>query len=112
MIKQDQGKTSLGLGANLAALLGYALGFVSGIILYALEKENKFVRFHAKQSILVFASLFLLSIIVNFLPVIGPVFSFLLGVISMILWITLMIKAYQGEYFKIPFAGEIAGKNL
>ena len=97
--------------ANLAALLSYLLGFVTGIIFYSLEKENKFVRFHALQSIVAFASLFVLSIVLKFLPIIGWALASLLGIMSVILWIILMFKAYQGEYFKLPFAGRIAEQN-
>ena len=97
--------------ANMAALLSYLLGFISGVIIYALEKENKFVRFHAMQSIVVFALLFVLNIVAKALPLIGWLVTSLLGITGIILWIILMIKAYQGEYFKLPFAGEIAEKN-
>lgn len=97
--------------ANMAALLSYLLGFISGVIIYALEKENKFVRFHAMQSIVVFASLFVLNIVTKALPIVGWFATSLLGIIGIILWIILMIKAYQGEYFKLPFAGDIAERN-
>jgi len=107
----SQGKSSLGMEANIAALLSYLLGFVSGIIFYALEKENKFVRFHAMQSIVVFAFLFVVNILTQVLPIIGWAISTLLGVAGIVVWIVLMIKAYQGEYFKLPVAGDIAEKN-
>lgn len=108
---KNQGTTSIGMEANLAALLSYLIGFVTGIVFYVLEKENKFVRFHAMQSIVVFAFLFVLSIIVGLLPGIGGLLSTLLGVAGIILWVILMIKAYQGEFFKLPVAGDIAEKN-
>ena len=108
---KSQGKSSLKMEANMAALLSYLLGFISGVIIYALEKENKFVRFHAMQSIVVFALLFVLNIVTKALPFIGWLVTSLLGITGIILWIILMIKAYQGEYFKLPFAGEIAEKN-
>jgi len=108
---KSQGKSSLKMEANMAAILSYLLGFISGVIIYALEKENKFVRFHAMQSIVVFALLFILNIVAKALPVIGWFVTSLLGIIGIILWIILMIKAYQGEYFKLPFAGDIAERN-
>jgi len=111
MENKDLGKTTLGMEANLAALLSYLLGFITGIIFYVVEKENKFVRFHAMQSIIVFGFLFVISLIIRIIPIIGWVLSLFLGIISLILWIILMIKAYQGEYFKLPVAGEIAEKN-
>ena len=108
---KDQGKASIGMDANLAALLSYLLGFLTGIIFYSLEKENKFVRFHALQSIIVFTFLFILNIVLKFLPVIGWALASLLGIMGVILWVILMIKAYQGEYLKLPVAGAIAEKN-
>ena len=108
---KNQGKSALGMEANIAALLSYLLGFISGIIFYALEKENKFVRFHAMQSMVVFAFLFILNIVARVLPILGGAISTLLGIIGIVVWIILIIKAYQGEYFKLPVAGDIAEKN-
>jgi len=108
---KDQGKTSIGMDANVAALLSYLLGFITGIVFYVLEKENKFVRFNAMQSIVVFGFLFVLHVVVNLLPGIGWMLGAIIGVVSIILWILLMIKAYQGEYLKLPIASDIAEKN-
>jgi len=103
MEKKDLGKCSTGMQANVAALLSYAVGWLTGLIFFLIEKENKFVRFHALQSIILFGSLAVLT----FIPVIG-----LLAIIaSPILWILLMIKAYSGVKFKLPFIGDIAEKN-
>ena len=111
METKDQGKTTSGMQANVAGLLCYLVGFITGIIFYLIEKENKFVRFHAMQSIVVFGPLFVLSIVIGYMPFIGPILGMLLGVVELVLWIFLMIKAYQGEYFKLPIAGDIAEKN-
>lgn len=111
METQNQGKTSIGMEANVAALLSYLLGFITGIIFYVLEKDNKFVRFNAMQSIVVFGFLFVLHVILSLIPGIGWVLSPIIGVVGIILWILLMIKAYQGEYLKLPVAGDIAEKN-
>lgn len=108
---KDQGKTSTGLQANVAGLLSYLLGIITGIIFYLIEKDNKFVRFHAMQSIVVFGILFVLSMVLSFIPVIGWALLPIIWLVSLILWIVLMIKAYQGEYFKLPIAGDIAEKN-
>ena len=108
MENKDLGKTSIGMQPNLAALLSYLLGFISGIVFYVLEKENKFVRFHAMQSIIVFGFLFVLGMFLAFLPIIGWVLGYVLWVIEFILWIILMVKAYNGEIFKLPVVGDIA----
>ncbi|MFA5096842.1 MAG: DUF4870 domain-containing protein [Candidatus Omnitrophota bacterium] len=107
----SQGKSSLGMEANLAALLSYLLGALSGAVVYALEKENKFVRFHAMQSMLVFAAFFILGVILKFLPMIGPALLMLTGIIEVGLWVILMIKAYKGEYFKLPLAGDFSERH-
>ncbi|MFH0855646.1 MAG: DUF4870 domain-containing protein [Candidatus Omnitrophota bacterium] len=107
----NQGKSSFGVEANIAALLSYLFGFISGVIFYTLEKRNKFVRFHAMQSIITFGSLFVFGAIAKFLPFIGSIIITCLGVIEIALWVILMIKAYQGKYFKLPVAGEIASRR-
>ncbi len=111
MVAKNMGKISLGIEANIAALLSYLLGFVTGIIFYVLEKENKFVRFHAMQSMLVFGVLFVLSIMLQFVIFILWPLVVILNIAGIALWVILMVKAYQGEYFKLPIAGDIAEKN-
>ncbi len=111
MEPKELGNSSLGMQPHVEALLSYLAGFVTGIIFYVLEKENKFVRFHAMQSIITFGSLFVLSLIVSHIPFIGWVVLPVIWIAEIVLWILLMLKAYQGERFKIPFAGEIAEKN-
>ena len=110
-MKKNLGKTTSGMQANLAALLSYLLGFVTGLVFILTEKENKFVRFHAMQSIITFGFLFVLGIFLPFLPVIGWILIPFVWILKLILWIVLMVKAYQGEYFKLPIAGDIAEKN-
>lgn len=104
----DLGKTSTGIQANVAALLCYALGVVSGIVFLVIEKENKFVRFHAWQSAFIFGGLFVLQIILPMIPIFGWVLLPFVALAGVILWILLMIKAYKGEKFKLPVVGDIA----
>jgi len=108
-------KTSMNLDENVAGLLCYLGVWVTGLIFYILEKENKTVRFHAMQSIITFLPLsiliFLFSWILWFIPFIGWVITALIGLLIFILWIVLMLKAYQGEKFKLPIVGDIAEKN-
>jgi uncharacterized membrane protein len=111
MAAKDLGKTSTGMQPNVAALLSYLVGFITGIIFYVIEKENKFVRFHAMQSIITFGFLFVLGFILGVIPLIGWVLMPVLWIVEVVLWIVLMVKAYQGEKFKLPIAGDIAEKN-
>ena len=96
---------------NVAGLLCYVLGWISGLVFFLIEKKNKFVRFHALQSIIVFGVLTLASIVLGWIPFIGWVISSLISVLAIVLWILLMVKAYQGEKYKLPWAGNLAEKN-
>jgi len=104
-------KTSTGLSENVAGLLCYVLGWVSGLVFVLIERENKFVRFHAMQSIIVFGALTIASFILGWIPLIGAFFDWIIKVLGFILWIVLMIKAYQGTKFKLPWAGDLAEKR-
>ena len=103
-------KTSTGLDENVAGLLCYVLGWISGIVFILIEPENKFVRFHAIQSIVVFGALTIASGIFSWIPFIGAFFAWVVGVLSIILWIVLMVKAYQGTRYKLPWSGNLAEK--
>ncbi len=104
------GNTSTGLQENVAALLSYLLGWVTGLIFYLLEPNNRFVRFHAIQSIIVFGTFILLGIILGWIPVIGAFIWPLISILSFILWVILMVKAYQGIKYKLPVSGDLAEK--
>jgi len=103
-------KTSTGLAENVAGLLCYVLGWISGIVFILIEPENKFVRFHAMQSIIVFGVLTIASLILGWIPFIGVFFAWVISILSFILWLVLMVKAYQGTRFKLPWAGNLAEK--
>ncbi len=96
-----------GLPRNTAAALSYVLWWLTGIIFLLIEKD-KFVRFHAMQSIIIFGGLTILM----FVPIIGWILSPLLWIVGFILWLILIFKAYQGEEFKLPFIGDFAKKQL
>lgn len=108
---QDLGTTDTGIKPNIAALLAYLLGFISGLVFLLIEKKNKFVRFHAMQSIVTFGSIFVAQWILTMVPVLGLLMSGLLSIFGVGLWVVLMVKAYQGEKFMLPWVGEIADKN-
>src|ERR1700750_2236949 len=102
-------KTSTGFDANVAAALSYLVGFVTGIIFLLVEKENKFVRFHAMQSTLLFLGIVGIDILLQIVPILGAlVVIFFVIPVSAILWLMLMLKAYQGREFKLPLVGQMA----
>ncbi len=105
-------KTSMGMEQNIAGLLCYVVGWITGLVFFLMEKENRFVRFHAMQSIVVFGALTVLSLILSIIPLLGGVLSWLVGVVALILWIVLMVKAYQNEMYKLPWAGNFAERHI
>ncbi|MEW9667890.1 DUF4870 domain-containing protein [Ammoniphilus sp. 3BR4] len=111
MSDESREKTSIGLEANVAGFLCYLFGVISGVIILLLEKENKFVKFHALQSVLIFAVLFILNFILGFIPIIGWIGNLILIPVSLILWILMMVKAYKGEWYALPIIGEVAAKQ-
>ena len=103
-------KTSTGLQENVAGLLAYVAWWVSGIVFLLLEPDNKFVRFHAIQSIIVFGAITLVAMVLGFMPVIGGFISWVIWALGVALWIVLMVKAYQGVKYKLPISGDLAEK--
>lgn len=124
--EQPKKASSTGLDENIAMFLSYLAGWVTGIVFYVIEKENRNVRFSAMQSIVVFGGLTaimilcsIVSLILGSIPVLGHIFSFILwgvstiaGIGGFILWVILIVKSLQGEIYRVPYAGEIADKYL
>lgn len=110
-------KSSTGMDENVAGLLSYLFWWVTGIIFFVIEKDSKFVRYHAMQSIVVFGAISVAQIILGILaviPYIGFIFAiigWLVWVLGIVLWIILMVNAYQGKKIKMPWAGDVAEKH-
>ncbi len=112
------GPTSMGMDAKVAAGLSYVLGWITGLIFFFMEKQNRFVRFHAMQSIIFFGGISVVQILLNiierldipFLPLVAACIGGLLGLVTLVGWIVLMINAFQGKYFKLPVVGDYAEK--
>jgi uncharacterized membrane protein len=109
------------MAENVAAFLCYLVGWVTGIVFFLIDKRP-FVRFHAAQSIVVFGGLHILNIVLGifffragFMMMggygafgIGSALYGLISLVAFILWILLMVKAYQHEKFEVPIAAGIA----
>ena len=117
------GPTSTGLPPNVAGALAYLLGPITGILFYILEKDNRFIRFHAAQSIAVSLVLFVIGIVLGMLsaaigviPIIGwliaMLVSFGLSIGTFVLWLFLMWQAYTGLEWEAPFVGAFARRML
>jgi uncharacterized membrane protein len=122
-------KSSTGLDENIAALLSYVFGWVSGLIFFLIEKDSRLVRFHAMQSILLNVLIAIIGIVLwvvtfviwivstqlpGFLGAIISLLATLVWVVFsiglLIAWIMCLIKAFQGAYFKLPVIGNFAEK--
>src|SRR5271165_1782830 len=107
-----------GLQENVAGLLCYLLGWLTGIIFLLIDKRP-FVRFHAAQSIVVFGALSILHFVLSFAFLGSGVYGWglwflivrCIDLVSLIAWIVLMIMAYQGRMYEVPIAAGIA-KNI
>ena len=123
------GKSSTGLDDNIAALLTYIFGWVSGLIFFLIEKDSKLVRFHAMQAILF--NVLVIVVLIIFWIVFGILFVILaqisdaigglVGILGFLLWLAFavvvlgaailcMVRAYQRQFFKLPVIGNMAEK--
>jgi uncharacterized membrane protein len=108
---KPEAETSVGMSPNVAGLLCYVLGWITGIIFIVLEKKSTFVKFHAWQSIMTFGVLFVAYLILFWIPIIGWILGILIGILSFVLWIILLIQAGTGKMWKVPWAGNWAEKQ-
>lgn len=125
---ENSGKSALGLDANVTALIGYIVGLVALILIFV-EKENKFVRFHAFQSVLwsvgmgvaIFVIAILGFIIALVLGQVSETLGSIVGLLVMLLYLGLIlallgglifgaVKAFGGNVFKLPVVGNLAEK--
>jgi uncharacterized membrane protein len=97
-------QSSTGLEENVAGFLCYLLGFVTGIVFLVVEKKSSFVKFHAKQSTITFLGLFVIVLVIGWIPVLGT----LVWIFTLILWLILMIEALQGKRYSLPIVGKMA----
>src|SRR5215213_4704335 len=122
-------KSSTGLDENVAALLSYVFGWISGLIFFLIEKDSRLVRFHAMQSLLLNVAALVIGIVFWIVAVVSSlVVGYISSVLGFIVWIIMvlvgtvlgiglvvaaiisLIKAFQGQYFKLPVIGNYAEK--
>jgi len=101
-----------GMEPNVAGALAYLLGPITGIYFWATEKENKFIRFHAMQSILFFVAVIIVNVVLGFIPFLGWTISSLISLGVFLLWLMLMYKAYNNEEWELPVVGSMARQQL
>src|SRR5947208_16497459 len=108
-VAQSQG----GLSENVAAMLSYVLGWLTGLIFYLID-HRPYVRFHAAQSLVTFGGLHIIRAVIGISFGLGwwwggwghfagaGLLLGTLGLFTCVLWIVCMVKAYQGLRFKLP----------
>jgi len=101
-------RTSMGMKSRTAGLLCYLFGWVGGLVFLLLERDNRFVRFHAIQSILFFGAISILEWVFNYFPFALFGLGGVVGLIGFIGWIVLMVAAHRGRYYKLPLFGDYA----
>ncbi|PKM93406.1 MAG: hypothetical protein CVU84_15575 [Firmicutes bacterium HGW-Firmicutes-1] len=106
------GQSSLGMGENVAALLAIIFSPISSIVILVLEKDSKFVKFHAIQAIALSVVIIVLNIVLGFIPILGWIVLFFVNLGAFVLWIIVLIKAYQGEWFEIPLVGKFSMEQV
>ena len=119
-------RSSTGLDGNIAAALSYLFGLISGIVFFVIETESRFVKFHALQSMMVSVAVMVVYIgysvvflILGRLPFLGFLVALAggLGFVLLLfaffaLWVYCMVKAFNGERFKLPYLGELAEQQV
>jgi uncharacterized membrane protein len=111
------------LPENIAGALAY-FTFVPAIAFLVLEpySKNRFTRFHSVQSLLLWGAsvlfaiaLKLASVVLFIIPVLGPLLVWLVSTVvalaAVVIWVVLVVKALQGEMFKLPLLGDFAAQQ-
>jgi uncharacterized membrane protein len=130
------GKTSfMTLDSNVGAMLCYilnfacCLGLVLSIVFLVTEKENRFVKFHAVQSLFLTGLQIVAGIILGLLGLVLSMvlhmidmellawililgLRFLVFIVFLVLWVIAGVKAYGGQWYKLPIIGEFAWKTV
>ena len=115
-----QGPTSTGLSARTEAILGYLFWWLGGLVFFVIERKNRFVRFHAAQSIIFFGGVSVLLEalhLISLIPLLGFLLSIplsfagtIITVIAILTWLFMMFQMYRGRNFRIPIVSEYADR--
>ena len=107
-----------GLTENVAGALAYVT-IVPAVVFLVLEpyNKNRFIRFHSFQCIffaVAWTALWIVLSIIAHIPFLGWLTILiwpLIGLAGFVIWIVLVLKAYQGKMFKLPVIGDLAEKQ-
>jgi uncharacterized membrane protein len=101
-------RTSMGMKARTAGVLCYLFAWVGGLVFLLLERDNRFVRFHAAQSLLFFGTMSILGWVCSYFPFSLFGLGGVVVLVGFIGWIVLMVAAHRGRYYKLPLFGGYA----
>lgn len=108
--------TSNDKSRNTVAAVSYLLFFITGVVILLVEKDDRFVRFHAMQSTIVFGGLFVINFVLGLLlapiDLLASIVNTLIWIVIVIVWFSSIIRAYRGQMFKWPIAGDFAEKQV
>ena len=108
-VPSPSGSAETGLQSNVAAAVSYVLGFITGVY-FLVTSKDKFVRFHAMQSTIASLALIVISYVLAYIPFLYMLVP-LYNLAVLLLFVLLVVKAYQKQTFKLPVVGDIAEKN-
>ena len=124
-VAKPEAESSTGLSANVAGLLCYVAGWITGIVFVVLEKKSTYVKFHAWQSIMTFGVLTVAHLVLSTilggigaatgalgLVILAGVLGTIIWIMMLVLWIILLIQAGTGKMWKVPGAGDWAEKQI
>lgn len=96
------------LVSEFAAPFSYILGPITGLFFLVISKDD-FVKFHARQSVVVFSVLIVLQIILGLIPYLSRLIP-LLTILIFVLWLVLIYKAWLGDRWEVPVLGDMANR--
>lgn len=104
---------------NLVAAISYLLGFITGAVVLFTEDRDKFIRFHAMQSVVATGALFLANILIglvlsriSFLGIVADIFGVVIWILILAICVAGFVWSWQGRVFKLPLFGEFAEKRV
>ncbi|MFJ7935866.1 DUF4870 domain-containing protein [Sporosarcina sp. NPDC096371] len=103
-------KSTIGLDENIGGMLCYI--FIVCLVFMFMEKENRFIRFHALQAVFLGVFLIVFGLVLGVIPIIGWILSLFMGPLVLVMVVFMMYQAYQGKYYKLPVIGDMAEKQL
>jgi len=112
-------KSSTGMESQIAVLVAYLFSWVSGLVIYLIEKENKFVKYHAMQALIIGIIDVIILIVcfgifgwIPFVNILFLVIGWLALAACLGFKIVAIVKAFKGEVYRIPGISKLADKYV